>query len=333
MAETSDRGSAGAVDVQVTHLSAPRATRGELADDVRRGLAGDGPKALPPKHLYDARGSALFEEITRLAAYPVTRAETAVLEAAAAPIVAVSRPTELLELGSGSSRKTRLLLEAMHAAGTGDRYAPLDVSEDAIRGAAAALAVDHPWLQVHGYVGDFVADLPRVPRAGRRLIAFLGSTIGNLDVTQRPALYAAIRAAMVDDDHLLLGAHLVGDPDALQRAYDDPDGVTRAFTTNLLTVVNRELDGDLPIEVFDHVATWDPVHERVTLTLRATRPVTATLGALELPVRFAAGEELLVEHSHKFRVEGLTAELAAAGLHVVEVHEADGFASLLARRG
>lgn len=318
--------------VQVTHLSAPRAAREELADDVRVGLAGDGPKVLPPKHLYDARGSELFERITRLPEYPVTRAETAVLESAAATIVERCAPAELLELGSGSSRKTVLLLEAMHAAGSGDRYAPLDVSEAAIRGAASALATDHPWLQVHGYVGDFLTDLPRVPRDGRRLVAFLGSTLGNLDATQRPGLYAAIRAAMDARDHLLLGVHLVGDPVALQRAYDDPAGVTAAFTTNLLTVVNRELDGDLPVEAFRHVAAWDDEHERVSLWLEATRDVDATIAAIDARVRFAAGERLLVEHSHKFRVAPLTAELASAGLEVVEVHQADGFASLVVRR-
>ena len=318
--------------VHVTHLSEPRAARDELADDVRRGLGGTGPKSLPPKHLYDARGSALFEEITRLPEYPVTRAETAVLERSAGAIIATAAPAEMLELGSGSSRKTVLLLEAMHAAGTGERYAPLDVSEAAIRGAAAALAVDHPWLEVHGYVGDFLTDLPRVPPDGRRLIAFLGSTIGNLDRAQRPGLYAAIRAAMDDDDHLLLGAHLVGDADDLQRAYDDPAGVTAAFTTNLLHVVNRELDGDLPVDAFRHVAVWDAEQERVTLSLEATREVTARIAALDLEVTFATGERLLVEHSHKFRLGPLTAELAEAGLEVVQVHEGDGFASLLARR-
>lgn len=317
--------------VTITVLSAPRAARDELAEDVRVGLGGPGPKWLPPKHLYDARGSELFEAITELPEYPVTRAETAVLERAADVLVDAARPAELLELGSGSSRKTVLLLEAMHDAGTGDRYAPLDVSEAAIRGAAAALAAGHPWLRVHGYVGDFVADLPRVPRDGRRLVAFLGSTIGNLDVRQRPGLYAAVRQAMRPGDRFLLGAHLVTDPATLERAYDDPAGVTAAFTTNLLHVLRRELDADLPVEAFQHRARWDPAHERVTLTLQATRPVEAHVRALDLAVRFDAGEELLVEHSHKFRTDRLSRELADAGLHVEQTHERDGFVSLLAR--
>lgn len=323
----------GQVDrVRVTVLSPPREARADLAADARRGLVGR-DKWLPPKHLYDARGSALFEEITRLPEYPVTRAETAILEVASDAIVAASRPEELLELGSGSSRKTRLLLEAMHRAGAGDRYAPLDVSEAAIRGAADALAVDHPWLEVHGYVGDFHTDLPRVPREGRRLVAFLGSTVGNLVLEERAALFGAVVRSLERDDRFLLGAHLVTSPDVLVRAYDDAAGVTAAFISNLLVVLNRELDGDLPVDAFVHRARWDPVHERVTLTLEATRGVRARLAAIDLDVTFAAGEHLLVEHSHKFRVDGLCDELAAAGLAVDAVHhDLDrSFALLLAR--
>jgi L-histidine Nalpha-methyltransferase len=319
--------------VTVTALTPPRAAREELADDVRRGLSG-ADKSLPPKHLYDARGSELFERITELPEYPVTRAETAVLEQAAGELIASSRPAELLELGSGSSRKTRLLLEAMHDGGTGDRYAPLDVSSAAIERAAAELVAAYPWLTVHGYVGDFHTDLGRVPRDGRRLVAFLGSTIGNLARAERHTLFEAVAASLEEDDRFLLGAHLVAPAEVLEPAYDDASGVTAQFTTNLLVVLNRELDGDLPVEAFRHVAEWDPAEERVTLSLEATRDVHAHLATLDLDVNFRTGERLVVEHSHKFHVPRLTGELAAAGMTVEQCHGRDGggFVSLLARR-
>jgi L-histidine Nalpha-methyltransferase len=319
--------------VTLTALTAPRAAREDLADDVRCGLTGP-VKSLPPKHLYDARGSELFERITELPEYPVTRAETAVLEQAATELIAGSRPAELLELGSGSSRKTRLLLEAMHAAGTGDRYVPLDVSPAAIEGAAVELVGAYPWLTVHGYVGDFHTDLGRVPRDGRRLVAFLGSTIGNLGRAERHILFEAVAAVLEADDRFLLGAHLVAPAEVLEPAYDDAAGVTAEFTRNLLVVLNRELDGDLPLDAFRHVAEWDPTEERVTLSLEATREVRAHLASLDLDVNFSMGERVIVEHSHKFRVPDLTGELAAAGLTVLQIHDGDdsGFVSLLAGR-
>lgn len=319
--------------VALTVLSPQRDPRDELAEDARRGLTAR-PKHLPPKHLYDARGSELFEAITQLPEYPLTRTENALLEANADAIIATARPAELLELGSGSSRKTRLLLEAMHRQGTGDRYAPLDVSVAAVEQAAAALAVDHPWLEVRGAIGDFSRDLVHVPRDGRRLVAFLGSTLGNLLPPARAELLDEVAASLVDGDRFLLGVDLVKPRAELEAAYDDAAGVTAAFTRNLLVVLNRELDGDLPVDAFVHEARWDAVHERVELTLRATREVRARLAAIDLDVRFEAGERLLVEHSCKFRVDGTTAELAAAGLVVEQVHggDAEGFALLLARR-
>jgi L-histidine Nalpha-methyltransferase len=318
--------------VVVTTLSTLRDPREDLADDARRGLTSS-PKHLPPKHLYDARGSELFEAITRLPEYPVTRAETAILEEAAATIVAAARPAELLELGSGSSRKTRLLLEAMHDQGTGDRYAPLDVSVAAVEQAAAELAVDHPWLEVRGAIGDFSRDLGAVPRDGRRLVAFLGSTIGNLLPPARAELLDALAGSLAPEDHLLLGVDLVKPREVLEAAYDDGAGVTAEFTRNLLVVLNRELDGDLPVDAFTHRARWDADLEHVELSLEAGRDVRARLGAIDLEVTFTSGEHLIVEHSCKFRVQGITAELEAAGMRVEQTHggDAQGFALLLAR--
>lgn len=315
----------------VATLSASRPLRDDLADDAIRGLTST-PKTLPPKYFYDARGSELFEAITELPEYYPTRTEAAILERHAAAFIETVRPAELVELGSGASRKTRLLLEAMHAAGSGDRYVPLDISEAALVGAAAALTDDYPWLDVRGHVGDFATDLARLPRSGRRLLAFLGSTIGNLLPDDRAVLFDAIAGALVPGDAFLLGADLVKSPDILVPAYDDAAGVTAEFNRNILHVLNRELDGDLPAGAFTHRAVWNRHHERIEMHLVARRPITAHLAAIDLPVRFSAGEALVTEYSHKFRPDVLRRELAAAGLATTQVvtDDADWFALLLA---
>jgi L-histidine N-alpha-methyltransferase len=319
-------------DVHVEALSTPRALHDELLDDVRAGFA-DAPRWLPPKYFYDATGSALFERITALPEYYPTRAETAILEAHAGALVGAVAPEQLVELGSGSSRKTVLLLEAMHTHGTGDAYVPFDVSEDAIRGAAAALGRDHPWLDVRGYVGDFTSDLHRLPRTGRRLVAFLGSTIGNLDPNGRAAMLGEIRSTLDDDEALLLGADLVKDPDVLVAAYDDATGVTAAFNRNLLHVLRRELGADVEVDAFVHRARWEPTQERVEMWLVAVRDTSMHVPELDLTADFAAGEGLRTELSCKFRRDGLTAELEAAGLAVDRWStDPDGqFALVLAR--
>ncbi|HHC07557.1 MAG TPA: L-histidine N(alpha)-methyltransferase [Actinobacteria bacterium] len=306
--------------------------RTELAADVRRGFTAV-PKWLPSKWFYDDRGSELFERITELPEYYLTRAETELLERHAGEILAATRPTELVELGSGSSTKTRLLLEALRRLGTGRRYAALDVSEGALEGAGAALAADHPWLEVEGFVGDLRHDLRRVPRRGRRLVVFLGSTIGNLSPDERPEFFSAIRAGLEPDDAFLLGVDLVKEVATMIAAYDDAEGVSAEFNRNVLRVVNRELDGDLPVEDFAHVTRWVPEVSAMAQSLRATRPIRARIAALDLEVTFAEGEELHTEWSCKFTREGLGAELAEAGLHVAGWWEdgCGGFALALAR--
>lgn len=315
----------------IDRLSTTRPWREQLADDVRAGLART-PKVLPPKYFYDERGSQLFEAITELPEYYPTRTETAILEAHADAIVDRVRPAELVELGSGSSRKTRLLLEAMHRAGSGHRYAPVEISETALVGAAEALIADHPWLEVHGHLGDFAGDLARLPRNGRRLLAFLGSTIGNLLSADRHRLFRAVADVLGTHDAFLLGADLVKSPDMLVRAYDDEAGVTAAFNRNMLHVLNRELDGDLPVDAFTHRAIWNIDEERIEMHLVADRLVHARLDALALDVAFRAGEPLVTEYSCKFHVEDLARELRIAGLDVQEVwtDPNDWFAVLLA---
>lgn len=301
--------------VRLHHLGSGSPLAEELEHDVRAGLT-DTPRQLPPKYFYDERGSRLFERITRLPEYYLTRTEAAILESEAATIMQVVQPAELLELGSGSSRKTRLLLEAMHEVAGGRRYVPVDVAEEALRQAATALTADLPWLEVEAVVGDFHGDLDRLPRHGRRVVAFLGSTIGNLDRAQRGRLLEDVHGLLEDGDRLLLGADLVKDPAVLLDAYDDDAGVTAAFNRNVLDVLARELDADIPVDAFEHEARWNRQEERVEMWLVPTRPVELSFPTLPLTVHLAAGEGIRTELSCKFRREVLEDELGGAGLRL-----------------
>ncbi|MEH1015745.1 L-histidine N(alpha)-methyltransferase [Micromonospora sp. CPCC 206060] len=284
-----------------------------LRDDVRTGLTA-AQKWLPPKWFYDARGSALFEEITRLPEYYPTRAERSVLVGRAADIAAVTGAKTLIELGSGSSEKTRLLLDAFTRHGGLGTFVPLDVSISALRQSTAQIARDYPGLRVRGIVGDFTRQLDRLPTGGRRLVAFLGGTIGNLLPAERAEFLAAMRAALETGDWLLIGTDLVKDPSVIVPAYDDSAGVTAEFNRNVLHVVNRELGADFDPGSFDHVALWDPEQEWIEMRLRATRPMRVRV--LDLTVDFTEGEDLRTEVSAKFRPEGIAAELATAGFAV-----------------
>jgi L-histidine N-alpha-methyltransferase len=297
-----------------------------LADSLRAdALAGltASPKSLPPKWFYDAAGSELFEKITALPEYYPTRAEREILQAVAPQIAAASGAATLIELGSGSSEKTRLLIDALREAGTLRRYVPVDVSEQALLAAATALFSDYPGLEVSGVVSDFEEYVGRLGAGddgagddgadGPRLIAFLGSTIGNLLPPQRASFLARIRSGLAGGDALLLGTDLVKDPAVLVSAYDDEAGITAAFNKNVLSVLNHELGADFDPDAFEHVARWDAGQEWIEMRLRATSPQTVRLPAIDLTAEFAAGEEMRTEVSAKFRREGVTRELAAAG--------------------
>ncbi|MFD9502885.1 L-histidine N(alpha)-methyltransferase [Streptomyces sp. NPDC060035] len=290
------------------------ATDAALRADVLSGLTRH-PKTLPPKWFYDAHGSDLFEEITRLAEYYPTRAEREILIARATDIAAASGARTLIELGSGSSEKTRHLLDALPDLHT---YVPVDVSESALTGAAEALLAERPGLSVHALIADFthVLELPDSP--GPRLVAFLGGTLGNLLPDERAAFLKSVRARLAPGDSLLLGTDLVKDEATLVAAYDDAAGVTAAFNKNVLTVVDRELGADFQLDDFDHVAVWDPEHEWIEMRLRARRALTVKVRELDLVVSFEAGEELRTEVSAKFRQEGVRDELAAAGLRLAQ---------------
>lgn len=284
----------------------------QLAQDVRRGLVAT-PKELPPRWFYDDRGSALFEAITELAEYYPTRCERRILARRAEEIADTARATTLIELGSGSSSKTRLLLDAL-TAGTGlRRYVPFDVCETALIEASAAIGSAYPSLDVHAVVGDFERHLGALPRDGRTIVAFLGGTIGNLQPIQRARFLRSLRSSLEAGDWLLLGADLVKDPEQLVAAYDDASGVTAAFNLNLLHVLNRELDSDFDPERFDHVAVWDPDLEHIEMRLRSGADQTVWLPALDMKVGFDRGEEMRTEISAKFRRTGLEQELAVGG--------------------
>ena len=297
---------------QLTRTLPEDATDAALRGDVLHGLTRT-PKALPPKWFYDARGSELFEEITRLPEYYPTRAEREILKARAGEIADATNARTLVELGSGSSEKTRFLLDAL----TGlHSYVPVDVSESALRGAAGALLEERPGLDVHALIADFTRGLVLPDTPGPRLVAFLGGTLGNLLPDERAVFLRAVRALLDPGDALLLGTDLVKDEQVLVRAYDDASGVTAAFNKNVLSVIARELDADVDPADFDHVALWNPQQEWIEMRLRARSALIVKIPELDLVISFAAGEEMRTEVSAKFRQEGVRKELATAGMEL-----------------
>jgi L-histidine N-alpha-methyltransferase len=288
-----------------------------LADDVLDGLTRPF-KELPPKHFYDARGSELFERICELPEYYPTRTERAILERHADEIVAQSAAAELVELGSGSAEKARILLDAMERAGTLRRYVALDVSEQALGEAAQQLVCEYDRLEVEGVIGDFERHLDEIPDGDGepRLVALLGGTIGNFPPGSRRRLLREIRKLLGPEDRLLLGTDLVKPPEVIEAAYNDSAGITADFNRNVLRVINRELDGDFDPEAFEHVAFFDPRHQWIEMRLRARTPQTVTVAGLGLRVEFEAGEELRTEISAKFTRPKLETDFRAAGLRL-----------------
>ena len=324
----------GAAGPVVHVLLDPDWASGSLVDDVRRGL-GSRPLRLPPKWLYDDRGSDLFDRITKLAEYYPFRAEHAILDRHAADIAAACDATTLVELGSGTSEKTRLLLDALDDTGRLERFIPVDVSEATLREAAAALAVRHPEVEVEAVVGDFTLHLGQMPHHGRRLVAFLGGTIGNLYVEERAAFLGVLADSLEEGEWVLIGTDLVKEIDRMVAAYDDSEGVTAEFVGNCLLVLNRELGADFDPDAFSYVPYWDPREERMDLRLRAEVPQRVTVPGADLVVDLAMGEEVQVEISTKFRPERIRDELHAAGLEVTHTWTDPDrdFALTLARKG
>lgn len=317
----------------VSVLVDPEWASGTLVDDVRRGFEGQ-PRTLPPKWLYDRAGSELFDQITRLPEYYPFAREHAILEAHAADIVAASGATTLVELGSGTSEKTRILLDAFTEAGQLARFAPVDVSEGFLRDAAEQLARRYPQVQVEAVVGDFTLHLAHLPRGGRRMVAFLGGTIGNLYIEERAAFLGALADNLEVGDSLLLGTDLVKSADRLIAAYNDEAGVTAEFVLNSLRVLNRELGADFDLDGFAYIPFWDAHMERMDLRLRAEMPQRVTIPGADLTLDLASGEEIRVEISTKFRLDLLAEELEAAGLTVTQTwtDDQDDFALTLATK-
>ncbi|MFF4826771.1 L-histidine N(alpha)-methyltransferase [Streptomyces sp. NPDC001312] len=299
-------------EFRITRTLPEDAMAAALRADVQKGLTSD-PKTLPPKWFYDARGSELFEQITELPEYYPTRAEREILAGRAAEIADALPARTLVELGSGSSEKTRHLIDALPRLHT---YVPVDVSDTALEQAGRALVAERPGLNVHALIADFTAGLALPHSPGPRLLAFLGGTIGNLLPGERAEFLASVRALLSPGDALLLGTDLVKAEDVLVRAYDDAAGVTAAFNKNVLSVVNRELGADFEPDAFDHVALWDTTNEWIEMRLRSRTAQTVKVPALDLAVHFAAGEELRTEVSAKFRKDRVSVELAAAGLEL-----------------
>jgi L-histidine Nalpha-methyltransferase len=288
-----------------------------LADDVLDGLTRPF-KELPPKHFYDARGAELFDQICELPEYYPTRTERSILQEAAERLASATLAEELVELGSGTAAKTRVLLDALHRAGTLKLYIPVDVTESMVRDCAQELTEEFPGLRVHGVIGDFERHLDRVPDAeGPRVVVFLGGTIGNFPPGSRRRFLREIAKLLGPEDHLLMGTDLVKDPQVLTQAYDDAQGVTAEFNRNLLRVLNRELQADFDPDDFDHVALFNREHEWIEMRLRARRAHTTTVRDLGLSVRFEEGEEMRTEISAKFTHERVEEDLAAAGLEIV----------------
>jgi L-histidine N-alpha-methyltransferase len=305
------------VTVSISRLTPKTNHYSELLQDVLHGFTAY-HKYLPSKYFYDVRGSELFEKITGLPEYYLTQAEIEILERHALHILASVNPDELVELGSGSSRKTLLLLDALHSTGSGSRYVPIEISEDTLSEAADALTDRYNWLEVDGIVGDYVADLPKLRRKGRRLIAFLGSTIGNYVPTLRYALLRSVVEAMEPDDAFVLGVDLIKDEDTMTRAYDDSAGLSAEFNKNILHVVNRDLGGDLPIDSFEHVSSFNPISGCMEQSLVAKKKILANIRALDLAVTFMPGERLHTEVSCKFSRDQVADEFKDSGMVLVD---------------
>jgi len=314
-------------------LSDPLDVRAQMIEDITVGLTAKN-KSIPSIYFYDDHGSELFEEITTLPEYYLTRVETEILVSHADEIMELAQPDELMEIGAGFARKTRLLLAAMHKTGPGSRYAPIDVSDAALKHAGDALTGTYPWLTVNAYIGDFILDLHRVPHEGRRVVAFLGSTIGNLPPGERRAFLDEVATSLDQGDAFVLGVDLVKDEQTMVAAYSDSQGVSARFNKNVLTVINTNLGGNLPLDAFEHETRFNAELSCMEQSLRATRDVRASLDEIDLDVVIARGESIHTEFSCKFTTDSISAELTSAGLSVSSIYTdtLDRFAVVVASK-
>ncbi len=287
-----------------------------LAEATATGLRSS-PPWTPPVWFYDEVGSALFDRITRLDEYYPTRAERSILARRAEEIAATTGARTLAELGSGTSEKTTLLLDALADRGALQRVVPFDVSEAVLRSAADEIAARYPGVAVHAVVGDFHEHLGALPTDDTSLLAFLGSTIGNLSAAERSDFLRGVRSSLGDDDWFLLGTDLVKDPARLVAAYDDAAGVTARFNLNALAVMNRELGADFEPDAWSHRAVYAVEHQRIEMHVVAARDQVVHVEALEVELPLPAGGWIRTEISTKFTAEQVASELEGAGLSTV----------------
>ena len=314
--ETADPGGKRGEDRFSIEIHFDPGERLSLPEDALRGLSAR-QKYIPSKYFYDARGSELFAEICDLPEYYPTRTEHALLERIAAEVIAESRPDQIVELGSGDARKTRSLLDVVGRNGRSARYVPFDVSESMLRESAENLLEEYPWLSVHGVVGDYERHLGEIPDTERKLVLFLGSTIGNFDNDRTRDFMRALSSRMRPGDHLLLGTDLVKSRSVLEAAYNDSAGVTAEFNLNVLNVLNRELGADFDLGAFEHAAFWRARSSRIEMHLRARRAQTVRVSKLARTFEFRRGETLLTEISRKFTRRSVSQILGGAGLRLV----------------
>jgi len=310
----------------------PHSLYATLEADVRQGMSA-AQKALPPKYFYDDRGARLFDAICNLPEYYLTRTEQALLGEVAPEIIALTRPGALVELGSGTSRKTRMLLDAIRREGSTLYYTPMDLSEGVLRRSAHALLREYPDLSIHAVVGDYERELLAIPPGRNRLVVFLGSTIGNLSPTATVAFLAGLRGQLQRGDSLLLGMDLVKPVAVLEAAYNDAAGLTAEFNRNVLEVINRELHADFDLAGFEHIAFFNAQQSQIEMHLRARTACSVTIRDCDLAVRFAAGETIHTEISRKFTESEARAVLTACGFTVARWYAAQGnyFGLALAR--
>jgi L-histidine Nalpha-methyltransferase len=321
------------VPIKVDNHLPPNWSSAGIHDEVVRALTRR-PAILAPKWLYDDRGSQLFDEITRLPQYYATEAERSILKTRANEVASATGADTVIELGSGTSDKTRTLLDAFWSTGQLRRFVPLDVSQQMLLDAAARLSQRYKGLEVHAVVGDFTRHLQYLPPSGRRLVAFLGGTIGNFYVEERRAFLGALADRLGPGESLLLGIDLLKPIQRIVDAYDDPSGVTATFIANVLHVLNREAAANFDVGAFDYVPLWDNREHRMDLRLRPAEPQVVHLSALGVDVEFAAGEELHVEISAKFEPAQMSEELSELGFETTArwTDEHGDFGLLLATR-
>lgn len=303
-----------------------------MREDITRAFS-DRPIVLPPKWLYDDHGSQIFDAITRLPEYYPTEAERALLAEHATDIAEQTQATTVVELGSGTSDKTRTLLDAFYATGQLERFVPFDVSEGTLREAAEMLAARYPGLAVDAVAGDFTLHLPHLPSEGRRMVAFLGGTLGNFYEEERRAFLGALGDTLDSGESILLGVDLYKDVNRIVAAYHDETGVSESFNKNVLAVINRELGADFDPTAFTYVPMWDPTHSRIDMRLLSEVDQNVRIDELDLDVELAASEEIRVEISTKFRPHKINTEVTDAGFELTEFWTGDGdFGLLLATK-